>query len=129
MVRLPLNQIGSLGKLNKIFAKFEQEYERPPTNADLAEILDLPDRKIKDIISNNTRTMSLDIPLDAENPGEGSLLDTVESKEFQKPDSALFIESLKTEIARAFAMITQRESTILKMFFGLDGKEYTLEEI
>jgi len=110
-VRLPLNQVSKVGKVNKASAKFEQEFERPPSNQELAEILQMSERHIKDVNVNNTRMLSLDSPfIDGDqHSDEGNLLDVLESDEFSRPDTGLYIESLKTEITRALNTISQRE--------------------
>lgn len=131
-VRLPLNQVGKLGKVNKASAIFEQEFERPPANRELAEILDMSERHMKEVSANNTRTLSLDSPFTEgdQHSEEGNLLDVLESDEFSSPDNGLYIESLKTEIARVLDTLTPRERDILKLFHWMDqDHERSLEEI
>jgi len=130
IVRLPLNQIGKLGKFNKTFARLEQKFERQPTNEELAENLELSEKHIKEITSNNTRTVSLDSPLDAENPNPWNLLDVVASREFSELDSSLYTESLRYDMSRALDTLTPRETEIVKLFFWIDQeRDWNLEEI
>ncbi|NMB72690.1 MAG: RNA polymerase sigma factor RpoD/SigA [Bacteroidales bacterium] len=127
IVRLPLNQVGSLNKLNKAFAKFEQEYERTPTPEELAEMLELPKEKITDTLRVSGRHVSVDAPFaDGE---DNSLLDVLVNNDSPVADRQLIRESLCTEIERALSTLTERERDIIRYFFGLGCPEMTLEEI
>jgi len=127
IVRLPLNQVGSLNKLNKAFAKFEQEYERTPTPEELAEMLELPKEKITDTLRVSGRHVSVDAPFaDGE---DNSLLDVLVNTDSPVADKQLIKESLCTEIERALTTLTERERDIIRYFFGLGCPEMTLEEI
>lgn len=127
IVRLPLNQVGSLNKLNKAFAKFEQEYERTPTPEELAEMLELPKEKITDTLRVSGRHVSVDAPFaDGE---DNSLLDVLVNTDSPVADKQLIKESLCTEIERALSTLTERERDIIRYFFGLGCPEMTLEEI
>ena len=127
IVRLPLNQVGSLNKLNKAFAKFEQEYERTPTPEELAEMLELPKEKITDTLRVSGRHVSVDAPFaDGE---DNSLLDVLVNNDSPVADRQLIKESLCTEIERALSTLTERERDIIRYFFGLGCPEMTLEEI
>ncbi|NLI24179.1 MAG: sigma-70 family RNA polymerase sigma factor [Bacteroidales bacterium] len=127
IVRLPLNQVGSLNKLNKAFAKFEQEYERTPTPEELAEMLELPKEKIADTLRVSGRHVSVDAPFaDGE---DNSLLDVLVNTDSPVADRQLIKESLCTEIERALSTLTERERDIIRYFFGLGCPEMTLEEI
>lgn len=127
IVRLPLNQVGSLNKINKAFSKFEQEYERKPSPEELAEILELPKEKVADTLRVSGRHVSVDAPLiEGE---ENSLLDVLVNSDSPVADRLLMNESLSREIDRALATLTDRERDIIKMFFGLGNQEMTLEEI
>ncbi len=127
IVRLPLNQVGSLNKLNKAFAKFEQEYERTPTPEELAEMLELPKEKIADTLRVSGRHVSVDAPFaDGE---DNSLLDVLVNNDSPVADRQLIKESLCTEIERALSTLTERERDIIRYFFGLGCPEMTLEEI
>ena len=127
IVRLPLNQVGSLNKLNKAFNKFEQENERTPTPEELAETLELPREKIADTMRVSGRHVSVDAPfVEGE---DNSLLDVLVNNDSPKADTALIGESLNREIERALSTLTERERDIIKLFFGIGLQEMTLEEI
>ncbi|MEN8158151.1 MAG: RNA polymerase sigma factor RpoD/SigA [Bacteroidota bacterium] len=127
IVRLPLNQVGSLNKINKAFSKFEQEYERQPTPEELAEALDLPKEKVSDTLRVSGRHVSVDAPfVDGE---DNSLLDVLVNNDSPNADNTLINESLSREVDRALATLTERERDIIKLFFGISTQEMTLEEI
>jgi RNA polymerase primary sigma factor len=127
IVRLPLNQVGSLNKINKAFSKFEQEHERKPSPEELAESLDLPADKVADTLRVSGRHVSVDAPfVDGE---DNSLLDVLINNDSPNADRALIMESLAKEIHRALATLTERESDIIRLFFGIGCQEMTLEEI
>ena len=127
IVRLPLNQVGSLNKINKAFSKFEQEFERKPSPEELAEVLDLPKEKVADTLRVSGRHVSVDAPfVDGE---ENSLLDVLPNNDSPNADRSLMNESLSKEIERALATLTEREREIIKYFFGIACQEMTLEEI
>ena len=113
IVRLPLNQVGSLNRINRAFSKLEQEFERTPSADELADILDLPKDKVADTMRVSGRHISMDAPFQA---GEdtNSLLDVLESKNIPKTDRALINESLLKEIDRALTTLTEREKDIVK---------------
>ncbi len=127
IVRLPLNQVGSLNKINKAFSKFEQENERKPTAAELAKVLDLPEEKVVDTLRVSGRHVSVDAPF--VNGEENSLLDVLENSDLPHTDALLINESLAKEIDRALATLTERERDIVKLFFGISCQDNTLEEI
>ena len=121
IVRLPLNQVGSLNKIGKAFSKFEQENERRPSPEELAAQLDLPVDNI------NGHHISVDAPfVEGE---DNSLLDILSNPDSPSADRTLVTESLQKEIERALDTLTTREKEIIKMFFGLGEPEKTLEEI
>lgn len=127
IVRLPLNQVGALNKINKALSKFEQEYERTPTPEELAEILDLPKEKVMDTLRVSGRHVSMDAPfVEGE---DNSLVDVIENPDSPVADGKLINESLKKEIERSLATLTERERDIVRYFFGLGCPEKTLEEI
>jgi len=127
IIRLPLNQVGSLNRLNKAFAKFEQEYERIPTPQELAKILELPSDKITQAIRISGKHISVDAPfVDGE---ENSLLDVLANNDSPNADLSLIKESLNKEIDRALSTLTEREKMIIKHFFGINCMELSLEEI
>ena len=127
IVRLPLNQVGSLNKINKAFSRFEQKFERTPSPEELADILELPKEKVSDTIRVSGRHVSVDAPFA---DGEGnSLLDVLVNNDSPVADKNLLNESLSKEIDRALATLTERERDIIKLFFGISIQEMTLEEI
>ena len=127
IVRLPLNQVGSLNKINKALSKFEQEHERMPSPDELAELLDIPSEKIADTLRVSGRHVSVDAPfVDGE---DNSLLDVLVNPDSPNADRGLVNESLNTEIERALSTLTERERDIIRYFFGIGCQEMTLEEI
>ncbi|MDA9809758.1 sigma-70 family RNA polymerase sigma factor [Flavobacteriales bacterium] len=128
IVRLPLNQVGSLNKINKAFSKLEQEFERPPSSDELATHLDLTEDKVKDTMKISGRHVSVDAPfVDGE---DNSLLDVMVNNDSPKADLELMRESLQREIERSLATLSDREKDVVMLFFGI-GKKHglTLEEI
>jgi len=127
IVRLPLNQVGSLNKINKALSRFEQEHERRPSHEELAEELDIPIDKIADTIKISGRHISVDAPfVEGE---DNSLLDVLVNDDSPVADRSLMNESLLTEINRALETLSEREREIIRMFFGIGCQEMTLEEI
>ncbi len=127
IVRLPLNQVGSLNKISKELSKFEQENERRPSPEELAERLDIPVDKISDTLKVSGRHISVDAPfVEGE---DNSLLDVIPNDDSPMADSTLNQESLSKEVDRALRQLYDREREILKMFFGIGCQEMTLEEI
>jgi len=127
IVRLPLNQVSSLNRINKIFSKFEQEHERKPSEEELSDELHMSIEKVHDSIKAIGRPISMDAPF---TEGEdNTLLDILSDNNIPIADSSLIHESLQQEIERVLATLTERESEIIRMFFGLDGQERTLDEI
>ena len=120
IVRLPLNQVGSLNKINKAFSRFEQEHERRPSPEELAE-------KVADTLRVSGRHISVDAPfVEGE---DNSLLDVLVNDDSPVADKTLINESLSTEVERALATLTERERDIIRLFFGINCQEMTLEEI
>lgn len=127
IVRLPLNQVGSLNKITKEMARFEQENERRPSTEELAERLDMSVDKISDAIQVSGRPISVDAPfVEGE---DNSLLDVLANDDSPMADADLNKESLSKEVNRALKQLYDREREILKMFFGIGCQEMTLEEI
>ena len=127
IVRLPLNQVGSLNKINKAFSRFEQENERRPSPEELADSLDLPAEKVADTLRVSGRHISVDAPfVEGE---DNSLLDVLVNDDSPIADRTLINESLSTEVERALSTLTERERDIIKLFFGIKTQEMTLEEI
>lgn len=126
-IRLPLNQVGLLNRINKEMARFEQEHERRPSSEELAEALDVPVDKIEETMKQTGRSISVDAPfVEGE---ENSLLDVLPSTDSPHTDHTLLNESLATEIERALSTLTPREKEVLQMAFGIGCHEMTLEEI
>ncbi len=127
IVRLPLNQVGSLNKINKAYSRFEQENERTPTSEELADILEIPKEKVADTLRVSGRHISVDAPfVEGE---DNSLLDVLENSHSPEADGTLMNESLCKEIDRALATLTDRERDIIKLHFGISCQEMTLEEV
>lgn len=128
IVRLPLNKIGSINKINKTFAFLEQSHERPPSAEEIAKELDMTINDVKESMKNSGRHVSMDAPLVE---GEDSnLYDVLRSGESPNPDRELIHESLQTEIERALETLTPREADVVRLYFGLgDQHPMTLEEI
>jgi len=127
IVRLPLNQVGSLSKISKAFSKLEQEFEREPSPEELADILETTVDKISDTLSNSGRHVSMDAPF--VQGEENTLLDVLENHE-PNTDFNLINESLSEEIKRSLSTLTEREREIVVLFFGLGGSSpLSLEEI
>jgi RNA polymerase primary sigma factor len=128
IVRLPLNQVGSLNKINKAYSKLEQEFEREPTADEIATLLDLPIDKVSDTMKVSGRHVSMDAPF--ANGEESSLLDVLVNHDSLKADAGLIMESLSKEIDRALSTLTERERDVVKLFFGIGlNHGLTLEEI
>ncbi|MCR4854232.1 MAG: RNA polymerase sigma factor RpoD/SigA [Prevotella sp.] len=126
-VRLPLNQVGSVNKINRVANKFEQEHERRPSVQELAEKVDIPQEKIEDAIKVNGRHVSIDAPFSEGD--ENTLLDMLVNNDSPMADNTLVIESLRNEINRALSTLNERERMIIEAFFGINQPEMTLEEI
>ena len=127
IVRLPLNQVGSLNKINKALGRFEQENERQPSTQELVDMIDIPKDKIDDTLRVSGRHVSMDAPfVDGE---DNSLLDVLPNDDSPMADRGLNKESLSTEVDRALQVLTPREREIIKCFFGIGCQEMTLEEI
>ncbi|NCF41976.1 MAG: sigma-70 family RNA polymerase sigma factor [Bacteroidetes bacterium] len=128
IVRLPLNRIGSINKINKTYAFLEQSHERPPSAEEIAKELDMTINDVKESMKNSGRHVSMDAPLVE---GEDSnLYDVLRSGESPNPDKELLHESLRTEIERALETLTPREADVIRLYFGLGNQHpMTLEEI
>ncbi|MDD2287526.1 MAG: RNA polymerase sigma factor RpoD/SigA [Bacteroidales bacterium] len=128
IVRLPLNKIGSLNKINKAYARLEQEYERTPNPEEVASELELTDSEVRESLRHRGKHLSMDAPLTTDE--DNNMYDYMRSDEDTTPEAELMYESLQKEINRAISTLTQKEGDILKMFFGLDGyPPMTLDEI
>jgi RNA polymerase primary sigma factor len=127
IVRLPLNQVGSVNKINRILNKFEQENERRPSVDEISEQIDLPEEKVGEAMLANTRHVSVDAPfIDGE---DNSLLDVLVNDDAPMADRQLVIESLRSEISNVLQTLNERERCVIKAFYGIGEPEMTLEEI
>ena len=127
IVRLPLNQVGSVNKINKVLNKFEQENERKPSLEEISEKVDLPEDKIDDALKINSRHVSVDAPFS--DGDDNSLLDVLPNNDSPMADKKLVMESLREEINRALQTLNERERNIIEAFFGINQQEMTLDEI
>lgn len=127
IVRLPLNQVGSLNRINRAFSKFEQMNERNPSVSELAELLDMETEQVEELLKVAGRHMSLEAPF--HEGEENSMLDVLPDDEAAVSDGVFDKESLQTEVCRTLALLPERERTILSMFYGIGQSEKTLEEI
>jgi RNA polymerase primary sigma factor len=128
IVRLPLNKIGSINKINKAYARLEQEHEREPDAIEIAEMLDIPEGEVKESLRNSGRHVSMDAPLIQDE--DNTLYDVLRSDETNTPEKELMTESLRKEIDRAICTLTPREADVIRLYFGLNSKHpMTLEEI
>ena len=128
IVRLPLNKIGSINKINKAAANLEQEFERQPNADEIANLLEITEHEVKESVRNSGRHVSMDAPLVQ---GEDTTMyDVLRSSDNTTPESGLMYESLKREIERAISTLTTREADVVRLYFGLSGQHpMTLEEI
>jgi RNA polymerase primary sigma factor len=128
IVRLPVNKIGSINRINRAFSRLEQEYEREPTSQEIAEILEMIPEDVKETLKTNGRTVSMDAPISTEE--DNNMYDVLQSSDTPSPDKNLINESLAYEIERALSTLSPREAKVLKLYFGLGMKHpFTLEEI
>lgn len=129
IVRLPLNKIGSINKINKAFAKLEQEYERPPTALELAELLEMTLEEVKVSLNNSGKHLSMDAPL-RDGDDSGTMLDVMSNDDIPSPEESMMTDSLRTEIERSLDALNGREADVIRFYFGLAGNQpHTLEEI
>ncbi len=130
IVRLPLNKIGSINKINKTFSKLEQEYEREPSPAEIATMLEISEQEVKESMKNTGRHVSMDAPLTTGDDNAGSMYDVMQADDSPSPENGLLNESLRREIERALHTLTSREADVVRLYFGLSGEHaMTLEEI
>ncbi len=128
IVRLPLNQVGSLNKINKAYSKLEQEHEREPSTEELAEATDIPIEKVADTLRVSGKHISIDAPLIAGE--ESTLIEVIPNNDSPSADAALMKESLEREVDRALSTLTERERDVIKLFYGIGvAHPLTLEEI
>ncbi len=130
IVRLPLNKIGSINKINKTFARLEQEFEREPSIDEIATALELSPVEIKEAMRNTGRHVSMDAPISSSDENTSNMYDVMQSEDTPSPENSLISESLRKEIERALCTLTTREADVVRLYFGLNGEHaLTLEEI
>jgi len=130
IVRLPLNKIGSVNKINKAFAKLEQEFERPPTSEEIADCLEMTLEEVQQSLKNSNKAVSMDAPLGLDDDASGNMYEVYNDTENPKPDDHLISQSLGLEIERSLHTLTTREGDVIRLYFGLTGENpLTLEEI
>ena len=128
IVRLPLNKIGSINKINKTLSRLEQEFEREPSAEEIAKTLDMQPEEVKKALQSSNRHISMDAPLPHDE--EGSMYEVMPNQDMPLPDRDLINDSLRKEIERSLTTLSVREADILRCFFGLAGTpQYSLEEI
>ncbi len=128
IVRLPLNKIGYINKINRTFSELEQKFEREPSVLEIAHALELAPKDVKESLKTSGRHLSMDAPLNPDE--EGNMYDVLLTDNMPEPDRELLNESLRKEIERALSTLTYREANIVRLYFGLNGKHpHTLEEI
>ena len=127
IVRLPLNRVGTMNRINRMQSELEQKFEREPSPDELAECLQIKANEVVDTLKVSGRHVSVDAPFSQEE--EGNLLDVIEDNKGEKPDCDLIHESLRNEIGRALHTLLEREQRVVKMYFGLGIEQRTLEEI
>ena len=127
IVRLPLNQVGSVNKINKALNKFEQENERRPSVEEIAASTDIPEEKVDDALKANSRHVSVDAPFSDDDGG--SMLDIMTDTNAPSVDKELLMESLREELRKVLGTLKERERLVIKDYYGIDTQEKTLEEI
>lgn len=128
IVRLPLNKIGSINKVNNTFARLEQDFHREPTPDEIADVLDIAPREVQEAIKVSSRHVSMDAPLKKDE--DNTLYDVLLAGDDESPDATLLGESLKKEIERSLNTLSPREADIIRLYYGLNGEPpYSLEEI
>lgn len=128
IVRLPLNKIGAINKINKAFAKLEQKYERAPNHDEIADLLECSENEVKESVKNAGRHISMDAPLIQDE--DNNMYDVLRNDEGITPETELLYDSLRKEIDRAVSTLTPREADVVRLYFGLNGGHpMTLEEI
>lgn len=130
IVRLPLNKIGTINKINRAYSELEQRLERPPSAEELAEDLEVSVNDIRNSMKNNGRHVSMDAPLVADDQSSSSMYDILPNDALPGPEKNLVLESLRKDIERSLSTLTSREGDVVRLYFGLNGKHpMTLEEI
>lgn len=130
IVRMPLNKVGSYNKVNEAFIGFVQEFEREPSDDELAELLDMSPREVQTMLQSTVRHISFDAPLANSEDGDSTMLDVFMPETGDEPDIDLMAESLREEVAQGLSMLSPREMEVIASYYGLNGyKALTLEEI
>lgn len=130
IVRLPLNKIGNINKINRAFSELEQKFERPPSAEELAEFLNCSTDEVKQSLAQNGRHVSMDAPLVEGDESSSNMYDVLSGEGMPSPETNLTMESLRSDIKRSLLTLTPRESEVICMFYGLDGRPpMSLEEI
>lgn len=130
IVRLPLNKIGSISKINKAYSELEQKLERAPTAYELADSLEVSADEVKQALASTGRHVSMDAPLRDDDESSSSMYDVLQINTLASPEYNLITDSLKKEINRSISTLTPREGDVVKLFFGLDGNSpLSLDEI
>ena len=130
IVRLPLNKIGSLNKINKVFSVLEQEYEREPTYSEIAQLLEISENDVKESMKNSGRHVSMDAPMSAFDDDSSSMYEVLQNEDIPSPEFTLLNDSLRKEIERVLLTLTSREADVVRYYYGLNRQPaMTLEEI
>jgi RNA polymerase primary sigma factor len=130
IVRLPLNKIGSINKINRAYGELEQQFERPPTADELAEHLECSVEDVRQSLANSGRHISMDAPLIEGEESSSSMYDVLPNDALASPDEQVMLESLQNDIERSLLSLSGRESDVVRLFYGLNGKTpLSLEEI
>lgn len=130
IVRIPLNKIGELSKINKAFTKLEQDYQREPMPEEIADLLKLQIKIVKEALESSNYHISTDAPLRENDGDETTLSDTLINRESTSPDLSLINGSLRIEIERVLKTLPEREAEILRYYFGLIGESpLSIDEI
>lgn len=130
IVRLPLNKIGTINKINKAYSELEQKFERPPSADEMAEFLDISVEDVRQSLSNSNRHVSMDAPLSESDENSSSMYDVLPNDDSYSPENSLVRESLRKDIERSLSTLTVREGEVVRLYYGLNGKyPLTLEEI
>jgi RNA polymerase primary sigma factor len=128
IVRLPVNKIGSINRINRAFSRLEQEFEREPSSQEIGDMLEMAPEDVKESLKTNGRTVSMDAAISSEE--DNNMYDVIPSSDTPSPDKNLINESLSYEIERALSTLSPREAKVLKLYFGINMKHpFTLEEI
>ncbi len=130
IVRLPLNKIGTINKINRAYSELEQKFERPPTADEMADFLEVSVEDVRQSLSNSNRHLSMDAPLTESFENSSSMYDVLPNTYMNSPENELVKDSLRKDIERSLSTLTHREGEVVRLFYGLNGKyPLTLEEI